>query len=136
MSDRDAEMSKVVRAWLDVADKDVASARVLRDAGGLTRAVCFHAQQAVEKYLKALLVVNGTQFGKTHDIADLLELLPGGHRPEITSDAASRLTQAAVADRYPEASAPSDEEARRLVDVAEQVRAFVRQLVPSDVREP
>ncbi len=133
MSDRDAEVAKVVRAWVEVADGDLASARLLRAGTGVTRAVAFHAQQAVEKYLKALLVLNGTKFGKTHDIADLLAWLPEPQRPSINSEAATRLTRAAVADRYPEESAPTDDEARRLLDVAEGVGAFLRSVIPRGV---
>ena len=34
---------------------------------------CFHAQQAVEKYLKAYLVVKNIKFPKTHDLKFLLK---------------------------------------------------------------
>jgi len=36
-------------------------------------AVCFHAQQCAEKYLKARLCEAGTAFGKIHDLIALLE---------------------------------------------------------------
>jgi HEPN domain-containing protein len=136
MSDRDPEVVAVAREWLQIAERDLAAARVLLGAGGLTRAVCFHAQQAVEKYLKTLLVVNGTPFGKTHDMGELLRLLPQAQRPSLTPEAASRLTRSAVADRYPEAPEPSDEEAGWLLDHATQVREFVRSVLPPDVEAP
>lgn len=37
--------------------------------------LCFHCQQAVEKYLKALLEERGQHIPKTHDLDDLLRLL-------------------------------------------------------------
>ena len=42
-------------------------------------AVCFHAQQVVEKYLKALLVRKETAFPRTHDLRVLLELAAKDH---------------------------------------------------------
>lgn len=38
--------------------------------------VCFHAEQCVEKYLKALLTLKAIDFPKTHNIAELVALLP------------------------------------------------------------
>jgi HEPN domain-containing protein len=37
--------------------------------------VCFHCQQAAEKYLKALLQEVGVVAPRTHDLEDLLDLL-------------------------------------------------------------
>lgn len=136
MSERDPEVVAVAREWLDVAEGDLAAARLLLNAGGPAFAVCFHAQQAVEKYLKALLVVNAARFGKTHDIGELLELLPVAQRPPLSPEAAFELTRSAVASRYPEAAAPSHEEAHRLLQYVAQVREFVRTVLPSDLREP
>jgi HEPN domain-containing protein len=41
--------------------------------------VCFHCQQAAEKYLKALLEELAVAFPKTHDLEDLLDLLLPHH---------------------------------------------------------
>ena len=41
--------------------------------------VCFHCQQAAEKYLKALLQELGLHIPKTHDLEDLLDLLLSHH---------------------------------------------------------
>ncbi len=75
-------------------------------------AVCFHAQQCVEKYLNALLQENGTIFPRTHNLVELLdlgeqemtELLP------FASDM-NTLTREAVEVPYPGKSA-EEEEAR------------------------
>jgi HEPN domain-containing protein len=39
-----------------------------------TDTVCFHAQQCIEKYLKALLVLKGADFPGTHNIGELTAL--------------------------------------------------------------
>jgi hypothetical protein len=49
-----------------------------------TEVICFHAQQCVEKYLKALLVLNRTDFPKTHDIRRLTGMLPPRLRPDLS----------------------------------------------------
>lgn len=41
--------------------------------------VGFHAQQAVEKALKSVLAVHGVAFRRTHDLAELLDLLIDRH---------------------------------------------------------
>ena len=55
-------------AWIERAEEDYAVARsVLRRKVPLIYPACFHAQQCVEKYMKAILIANGAAFPKTHD---------------------------------------------------------------------
>ncbi|WP_338025234.1 HEPN domain-containing protein [Calidithermus roseus] len=64
--------------------------------------LCFDAQQAVEKALKALLVARKQPFPKTHDISLLLQLLAiSGLAIPSFIQAADTLTLYAVATRYP-----------------------------------
>jgi hypothetical protein len=50
------KVATVVSEWVAKAENDLKTAYILRLAkGGPTDTVCFHAQQVVEKYLKALL---------------------------------------------------------------------------------
>src|ERR1039457_172591 len=66
-----------VAEWIAKAEADWATAqrefRVRRRANH--DAVCFHAQQTVEKYLKARLIVAGINFPRTHDLVALLALV-------------------------------------------------------------
>ncbi len=105
----DPEVIQVVREWVSKAEGDFAAARTLLGADGPPWVVCFHAQQAVEKYLKTLLILNGTPFRKAHDIDELLRMIPEHQRPVMDAEAASDLTRHAVASRYPEAPEPSPE---------------------------
>ncbi|HID30502.1 MAG TPA: HEPN domain-containing protein [Desulfobacterales bacterium] len=64
--------------------------------------MCFHAQQGMEKYLKAWLIEHGVDFPKTHDLEALAKLcLPS--LPELQSliDGLRFLTSFAVEIRYP-----------------------------------
>jgi HEPN domain-containing protein len=64
--------------------------------------VCFHCQQAAEKYLKALLEESGAAIPKSHDLEMLLLLLLP-HHPSLKSHrrAMRSLSEFAVATRYP-----------------------------------
>jgi HEPN domain-containing protein len=57
--------------WLRLADEDLAMARLALDRG-IYRQTCFHAQQAAEKALKALLLVRRGTYPRTHSLEDLL----------------------------------------------------------------
>lgn len=73
-------------------------------------AVCFHAQQTAEKYLKAFLQENGIAFPKTHSLIELLELcLPLDDELETLRPELIRLGRYAVRYRYPGASAYKSE---------------------------
>jgi HEPN domain-containing protein len=68
----------VIREWLVKAENDLLTAAHTLKLGAAcpTDTVCFHAQQCVEKYLKALLVFRATPFPRTHDSYLLRSLLP------------------------------------------------------------
>jgi HEPN domain-containing protein len=61
--------------WVVRAEADFTLARsALRRKRPLLYGATFHAQQCVEKYLKALLVTRGLTFPRTHDLAALSDL--------------------------------------------------------------
>ncbi len=69
-------MNEIVNEWINKAEGDFHSAlREYRarkfpnyDAAG------FHAQQSIEKYLKAILQLQNIQFPKIHDLLALMKL--------------------------------------------------------------
>lgn len=97
-------MKASTREWVIKAEEDFATATVLARPRKkpLWAPVCFHAQQCVEKYLKARLNEASVQFLKTHDLESLLnqalaiEPLWAGFRAAL-----KRLSDAAVVPRYP-----------------------------------
>ena len=58
--------------WLRYARSDLAVARQSPAADVLWETLCFHAQQAAEKSIKAVLVHRRTPFPYTHDLSDLV----------------------------------------------------------------
>ena len=66
----------LVRQWLARADDDLDTAKFLASPGNsFFPAICFHCQQAVEKYFKAFLTWQQIEFPKTHDLGLLLGLI-------------------------------------------------------------
>lgn len=114
-------------AWAHYAEEDWQLARsLLRRKRPPLHAICFHAQQSAEKYLKALLLTQNIPFPKTHDLPTLNSLceknaiLTGFSPIHLTS-----LSDHAVATRYP-GEAPTLEEAREAIKIAKTVRKFCR----------
>lgn len=87
---------------LALAREDLASAEVLHGAERVSDSpVGFHAQQAVEKALKAAIASRGQEFPFTHDLGVLMQLCEdtGLNLPAALSDA-DRLSPYAAALRY------------------------------------
>lgn len=62
-----------IKQWLIKANEDLLVISKLTEYEVIaTSSVCFHCQQAVEKFLKAFLIANGVEIKKTHNIEYLL----------------------------------------------------------------
>lgn len=139
----DERAVRVAGEWVRKADNDLKNAAHTLKLGHAcpTDTVCFHAQQCVEKYLKALLVVSGRDFPKTHNVDGLMLSLPAAVRSSLaflTADEQDRLTEYATVTRYPGDYDPIPlTEAREAVTLARRVRKAVRdRLPPMALRAP
>ena len=121
----------VAYEWMAKADNDLRSAEyLLKMEDCPTDTTCFHAQQCVEKCLKALLVSQGTEFQKTHDLAKLILLVPSRLRPSLDAKEQDKLTEYATVTRYPGAYEPiSLTEARQAVRIARRMRRQARKIL-------
>jgi HEPN domain-containing protein len=89
--------------WMDHAESDLRLAQLATGDASIRREqVCFHAQQAAEKAIKAVLLFRQVEFPLTHDIEALMELAEesGLSLPDAVGDA-GLLTPYAVEARYP-----------------------------------
>jgi HEPN domain-containing protein len=120
-------MKPITGEWIAKAEGDFATAQRELKATDHPNydAVCFHAQQCAEKYLKAFLQDANIAFPKIHDLADLLAsaILLEPTWASMTAEL-NALTAFAVEYRYPGDSA----------DLAEATEAFqicrnVRQVI-------
>ena len=120
-------------AWLLKGDEDLRSAiRLANFEDADLDVVCYHAQQAAEKYLKSLLVYHQEPFKKSHAIdylLDVLEVRIPNVRTEL-SDVVD-LTDYAVETRYPdEPVGVSGEDAAEAIELARKARSYVAAHLP------
>ncbi|WP_372845899.1 HEPN domain-containing protein [Pontiella sp.] len=87
--------------WLSRAESDLALASIKPIRRIRLEDLCYHAQQSVEKALKAVLLSLGVVFPRTHNIKILVERLPDTLFCEPTLDRAAVLTDYSVTARYP-----------------------------------
>ena len=128
-------MNELTAEWIDKAEGDYATANRERRARQHPNfdAVCFHAQQSAEKYLKAFLQEHRVVFPRTHSLIELLEIaLPLDASFGLQRDLLTQLERYAVRYRYPGESADKNE-ARAAIQALTVVRAFIRErLGPHD----
>lgn len=126
------------RAWLRKAELDLLAAthNLSAPADALWGDVAFHAQQATEKALKALLALHDLPFRKTHSIEELgRQCVALDPTLGAVVDQAVPLTEFAWKFRYPgDTDEPTREEAEKVLGVARAVYGAVLVRVPSEAR--
>jgi HEPN domain-containing protein len=134
----------VVGAWIEKAERDLASARRLLDGTPpyLDTAV-YHCQQAGEKALKAFLAAHGQPIRRVHDLVLLIDTCIGLDASfRQLEDAAEILTPYGTAFRYPgDSTEPLLADALEAVDCAKRILDHVRMTlgptcVASEYRNP
>ena len=132
---RDEGTAVAVGEWVQKAENDLRNAahtlKIARQCP--TDTVCFHAQQCVEKYLKALLTWKAIEVPRTHRIQELIPLVPPEARPRLERHEQLRLTDYATVTRYPGDYEPIEmSEAKAAVSLARRVRREVRRQLPAN----
>ena len=124
-------LNETVKEWISKAEGDFSVAcreRRVRKSPNWD-AVCFHCQQCVEKYLKALLIHHGVMPPKIHDLVLLDGLLTtvcdGWSWP---LEELRFLTRAAVAFRYPGETADKDE-ATDALEITQNIREVILRII-------
>jgi len=117
----------LVKLWHIKADNDLLTAEnEFKAEQTVTDAICFHSQQAAEKYLKSYLVAVQKPYKYTHNIAEILSnciLLDGDFK---MLEYALKLTTYSVEIRYPDDFyIPDIEEAMQAYEIALKVKNFV-----------
>ncbi|HEY9871113.1 MAG TPA: HEPN domain-containing protein [Candidatus Obscuribacterales bacterium] len=124
----------LAKEWFENGDADLEAGRVIVEHAGTFKMACFHAQQAIEKYLKGFLILHRRIFSKTHNLDNLraeccditaeLTALPPDLK-NITSYCAAL---------YAPGVWPQKGEAEAALAVAEQVRAVILAAVPPEAQ--
>jgi HEPN domain-containing protein len=114
---------EVAAEWLRRARSNLARAKQPKPPEVFWEDLCFDAQQAAEKAVKAVLVRHQIDYPRTHRMSELLVLLSqAGHTVPEHLWVADSLSGYGAVTRYPGQAVPVDEaEHRRAVELAEQV---------------
>lgn len=132
----ESDVVEVVRDWIQKAENDLVTASHTLRLGKRcpTDTVCFHAQQCVEKYLKAILILSRIDFPRTHDLGVLVLRCPIKSVFEVVPEELDRLTEYATTSRYPgDYELITLTEARRAVSIARRLRKAIRKRLPRAV---
>ena len=127
-------MKDETKKWLEYADENLRSARLLLDSE-LFNPCLQNVQQAVEKMLKALLMESTKKIKKTHSMNELVNILDKhGLNVDITEDDCDLLDSIYLPSKYPLGSILPDFEpdlqtCRKCVALAERVWDSVTSLL-------
>lgn len=127
--------ASLARGWMRKGDSDLADARRTVGSDGPYDTACFHAQQAIEKYLKAVLAIEGQPIPRTHDLDELqrlcFSLLSLADLSALDLDEVSGY---AVELRYDADFWPARETASEALALAEKVRGIVVRVLPAEAK--
>ena len=120
-------MKKEVSEWVKIAREDFQSAEYLYERS-LFRMVCYHAQQSVEKILKAILTEYDIEFSRTHNILDLRNAVEKIGQKMPLHDDESIFLNSVYRSRYPidlgllPAGEPTIEDAKKALNIARKIQ--------------
>ena len=119
-------MNPLTLEWIEKAEEDYNSAKWLQQSPNpVPNSICFHAQQCIEKYLKAWLQEANIPFSKTHNLEELLNLIvPTLPIWQAWQPDFKIITGYAVESRYPGDSATT-ENAQHALQICNKVRQAV-----------
>ncbi|MBI3583718.1 MAG: HEPN domain-containing protein [Nitrospinae bacterium] len=118
----------LIKEWLRKAEHDLGMAELaIKNKPEYTDSICFHCQQASEKYLKAYLVFLNIRFEKKHNLDYLLDLISEKEKvSEEFYEMLEKLEDYAVEIRYPDDwFEPELADAKESYEIARRVKEFV-----------
>ncbi len=121
-----------VSDWIEKADHDLGSAKIIfLHLPDYFDTIAFHCQQAVEKYVKAVLVYYNIDFQRSHDLVYLLDLLTRKiDIDEVTFRKAFTLNNFSVQIRYPNMIVKlSKEELETAIQIADEFQLFALNII-------
>ena len=128
------ENKDVARGWIKKAQSDIDNITTMIETGKALDTACFHAQQASEKYLKAFLCFNGSDYPKTHDIEELLALCGKIDKRFLALiEETIFLADYAVELRYDLEFWPEIEDVKVALDATNKIKQLVQLSLPDDL---
>ena len=124
---------KIVREWFSKADEDFSFAKLnLEEGNNFYAQICFHFQQAAEKYLKSFIVAYDLEFEKMHNLINLLKICTK-KEPSLLPlmDRCELLNTVYIETRYP-VHWPTDytrDKALQMQEAAENIAQTIKELL-------
>ncbi len=125
------EKADYIRNWLFRANEDIAVIESLSSTNieFYTSTICFHSQQAVEKFLKAFLIFHDVDFPKTHDLDYLILECQKIDNSFMDIDLKS-LSDFGVSIRYPDDFyVPEVKETREYIEISKEIKNCIEKLI-------
>ena len=124
--------AELIAEWFRFAFMDLDNAKYLfehRHPASL-EIICYHCQQAAEKYLKGVIISFGEEPEKTHDLSKLVTVLQRFTTvPAEFRQIALTLTLYGVRTRYPSAISVDEAQTKAAVSHAEQVKQWAESVI-------
>ena len=122
------DKTSLVNLWTQKAEEDLSAAEFLINSDfSHTAIICFHCQQAAEKFIKAWLVSLNFEFVNSHDLDYLLGLIE--HRNDFETKLyllIDKLENFAVEIRYPNQKfEPTFEETKNALAAAKDIKSII-----------
>ena len=122
-----SDISKYTNDWFLRGEDDLGTIQILLKEHGVPNTMCFHAQQAAEKYLKGFLAYQKKNVRKIHTIGDLLKACAAVDNSfeQLRGDA-NFLDQFYIETRYADDYIEfSREDAEKAFEAAKHIKEFV-----------
>ena len=115
------------KEWINKAQNDIKTAKILYQEKGPTDSLCFHCQQTAEKYLKGFLIFHQKEFPKAHDLILLLNLCRKIDKTfKDIQEEVIALNRYYIETRYPpEVPVYSRQECKKALKNAERIVQFI-----------
>lgn len=96
------KLPEIANEWLQKAQEDYGFACASLEDNQYYAQICFHFQQAAEKYLKAFIVANKLEFRAVHSLLELVEICKKKDRNfDKITEACRFLNPFYIDSRYP-----------------------------------
>lgn len=120
----------IVKLWIRKSNEDLTIVKELLNLDHELFSydlVCYHCQQAAEKYLKAYLIYLEIPFPFIHDLTQLLQLiLEKDHKAEQLKECCFLLTPYSSQSRYPDNYDADFSEAKEAFRYANEITSYLR----------
>lgn len=134
MSSPELEPRELAAILARKANEDAIALRELESNPEIADSILgFHAQQAIEKWLKAVLAAQGVDFEYTHDLRHLIGLIEGARIPfPLNTPEVVMFTEFAVPLRYEDLLDAEPLDRRAAVTLVNEVGAWAQRILNQD----